>query len=149
MEIVFGLLVTIPITLVTSTVFCVLAFFFANRWPKVGRFSVFASLCVLALLLLEATFVLTVGPFHLYQRLGAAYTVWHLIGFFLGPPAVGLLVLIGTSRFIRIGPVRVGVATVLCWFACMAALLGNFIVDEDIHGVDGSGQRPTRSLFPP
>jgi hypothetical protein len=145
----FGLLFAVPVTLVTSTVFCVLAFFATQRLPSIRRVAVVCSLCVVASLLVEVVCALTVGPFRLHQRLGAAYTTWHLVGFFLGPPAVALLVLVASSPLVRVGVLRIGIATALCWFACMATLLGNIMVSEDIYGIDGSGHRPTESVFPP
>jgi hypothetical protein len=58
-------------------------------------------------------------------------------------------VYVAVSRFVRLVFVRIGLATTVCWFACMGTLFGNIMVDEDIQGIDGSGQRPTESIFPP
>ncbi len=145
----FGLLFAAPVTLVASIVFCSLAFYASQRWPRLQEVAFVSGICILALLLIELLLSVTVGPFHLHQRFGSAYAVWHLVGFFLGPPAIGFLTLLAICRLVRLTAVLIGVATLLCWLACMATLLGNIMVDEDIHGIDGSGQRPTQSVFPP
>ena len=107
------------------------------------------SVCDLAALAIEIVLSLRVGPFHLHERFGRAYWAFHMVGFFLGPPAIAVLVYVVVSRFVGLVLVRVGLTTVVCWFTCMATLLGNIMVDEDIQGIDGSGQRPTESIFPP
>jgi hypothetical protein len=144
----FGLLLAVPVTLVTSVTFCVLAFFAMQRWPTFCHIALLVAVCVVAAVAIELVLSLTVGPFHLHQRFGGAYTAWHLVAFFFGPPAIAFLVLAGMCRLARLAVVRVGVAILVCWFACMATLLGNIVIDEDIHGIDGSGQRPTDSMFP-
>lgn len=144
-----GLVFATPITFITSLVFCILAHLAFRRWPTVKHVSALVSLVIVAALLIEIVLSLRVGPFHLYQRFGHAYWAFHMFGFFLGPPAVAVLMFSAVSRFLSPVFIRVGVATMFCWCACMATLLANIIVDEDIVGIDQSGVRPTKSVFPP
>jgi hypothetical protein len=144
-----GLVLAIPVTFVTSLVFCLLAHFAFRRWPKVRRICMAVAFVIVAALAIEVVLSLRIGPYHFHQRFGRAYWTLHMVGFLLGPPAIAVLVYVAVSRFVGLVFVRVGSATVVCWFACMATLLGNIMVDEDIQGIDGSGQRPTESIFPP
>ena len=144
-----GLVLAIPVTFLASLVFCLLAYFAFRRWPRVQHICMLIALLVVGALLVEVVLSFRVGPFHLYERFGRSYWALHMVGFFLGPPAVAVVVFVAISRFVRFVLVRVGLAAAVCWFACMATLLGNIMVDEDISGIDGSGQRPTDSLFPP
>src|SRR4029077_18728282 len=145
----FGLLFAVPVTLVTSTVFCILAHFAFRRWRCVRNVAAIASLVVAAYLALEALAVFRIGPFQIYQSIGPLYWELHMVGFIFGPPVIGVLVYVGVSRFVRFAPVPIILATVVCWFMCMFTLLGSIAIDEDIHGIDGSGERPRDGLFPP
>jgi hypothetical protein len=144
-----GLVLAAPVTFVTSLVFCLLAYFAFRRWPRVQHICTVVAFLIVVALLVEIVLSLRIGPFHLYQRFGRGYWTFHLIGFLVGPPAIAMLVLVAISRFVRFVVVRVGLATVFCWLACMATLLFNIMVDEDIVGIDQSGVRPTESVFPP
>jgi hypothetical protein len=144
-----GLVFAAPVTFASSLVFCVLAHLAFRRWPMVRPICVATAFVIVAALVIEVVLSLRIGPFHLYERFGRVYWAWHMVGFVLGPPAIAVLVFVAVSRFISVVFVRVGLATVVCWFACMATLLANIMVDEDIVGIDQSGQRPTESIFPP
>ena len=41
---------------------------------------------------------------------------------------IGVLVYAGVSRFVRLAPVRVTLAILVCWFMCMLTLLGNIAI---------------------
>jgi hypothetical protein len=144
-----GLILAAPVTFVTSLVFCLLVHVTFSRWPQVRRICVAGAVLIVSALVIEVVLSLCVGPFHLHGRFGRGYGTFHMVGFLLGPPAIAVIAHLAVSRFVGLVFVRVGLATVVCWFACMATLLGNIMVDEDIHGIDGSGQRPTESIFPP
>ena len=144
-----GLVLATPLTFITSLGFCLLAHFAFRRWPGVRQVCTVVSFVIVAALIIEVALSFRIGPFHLYQRFGRAYWTFHMIGFSLGPPAIAVLVFIAVSRFVTAIFIRVGLATIFCWFACMATLFANIIVDEDIVGIDQSGLRPTKSIFPP
>ena len=144
-----GLVLATPVTFITSLVFCILVHLAFRRWPRVRHVSAVVSFVIVAALIIEVVLSLRIGPFHLYHRFGHAYWAFHLIGFFLAPPAVAVLVFAAVSRFVSAVFVRVGVATVSCWFVCMATLFANIMVDEDIVGIDQSGVRTTKSVFSP
>ena len=144
-----GLVLATPVTFITSLVFCLLAHLAFRQRPRVRQVCTAFSLVIVAALIIEVALSLRMGPFHLYQRFGRAYWTFHMIGFFLGAPAIAVLVFVAVSRFVHAVVLRVGVATLFCWFACMATLFANIMVDEDIVGIDQSGVRPTKSVFPP
>jgi hypothetical protein len=143
-----GLLLAVPVTFVTSLVFCLLAYFGFRRWPRVRHVCIVAAFWIVGYLAAEVIAVFTIGPFHLHAFLGPIYWTLHMVGFLFGPPAVAVLVFVGVSRLVRVAAVPVALATLVCWFVCMTTLLGNIAIDEDIHGIDGSGHRPTHSIFP-
>jgi hypothetical protein len=144
----FGLLFAVPVTFVTSLVFCLSAHFVFRRWARVQHFCTLGATLVVVSLLVETFLSLWIGPFYLDHRFGIFYWILHGIGFFFGPPAIGVLVFFTVSRFVRFTTVRVGLATAVCWIACMATLLANIMVDEDINGIKSSGSRPRNSIFP-
>ena len=144
-----GLVFATPVTFVSSFVFCLLAHFAFRRWPKVRRNCMAVAIVIVAALAIEVVLSLRIGPYHLHERFGRAYWTFHMAGFILGPPAMAVLVYVVVSRFVGLVFVRIGSATVVCWIACMATLLGHIMADEDIQSVDGSGQRPSESIFPP
>jgi hypothetical protein len=144
-----GLILATPVTFVTSLVFCILIHFAFHQWPKLRHTCMAAAFVIVAGLLIEVVLSLCVGPFHLHERFGDVYWALHMAGFFLGPPAIAVLVFVGVSRFVSVVFVCLGLATAFCWLACMATLVANIMVDEDIVGIDQSGERPTKSVFPP
>jgi hypothetical protein len=144
-----GLIFATPITFITSLVFCVLVHLTFRRWPRLRHICVAVAFVIVTALAIEVLLSLRVGPFHLNERFGGAYWTLHMVGFFLGPPAIAVLVFVAVSRFASVVFVRVGLATAFCWFACIATLVANVMVDEDIVGIDQSGERPARSVFPP
>lgn len=129
----FGLLLAIPVTLIASFVYAVLALALFRFLPIVGRVFVVASLLVVAVIVTEVVLLVVLGPKDTYARLGHGFTALHFLGFLLGPPAVANLILhFGRCwRWLRFFS-----ATACCWIACMSALLGNIAVDEAIGGVD-------------
>ena len=144
-----GLILALPFTLLTSLVFCGLAHKAFLRWPQVRHVASVVAVLVVSLLVIEIAFLLRIGPFHLHERLGRSFWTVHMVGFLLGPPAIAVLVITAVWRFASVGAIRVGLATFVCWLACMATLVWNIMVDEDVSGIDGSGSRPTQSIFPP
>lgn len=81
--------------------------------------------------------LVTLGAKAAYSRLGLGFAVIHEVSFWLGPPAIANLLLLGCFLKRDLWSLsKIAVATFLCWFACMAALVGNIAVDEAIVGVD-------------
>jgi len=141
----FGLLFAVPATFAASLTFCVLAHFVFRRSPRVQYFCTLGAALVVVSLIVETSLSLWIGPLRLDHRFGIFYWILHGIGFFFGPPAIGVLVFVTVSRFVRFTTVRVGLATAVCWIVCMATLLANIMVDEDINGIKSSGSRPRNS----
>ena len=138
----FGLLFAIPVTLVTSTVFCLLALRGFRRFPMLRSLAFIAASIVLCSVALELVLSLALGPLVLHQRFDGIHSVLHFANFILAPPAIASVILLPALRWGL--PLRI-VAVCACWFTCMASLLGNLVVDEAIYGVDGSGIPPTLS----
>ena len=141
----FGLIFAVPVTLVTSTVFCLLAFWAFRRFPMLRSPVCIAASIVLCSVALELVLSFAVGPLALHQRFDGIHSVLHFANFVLAPPAIACVILVATLRWgFPPLPLRI-VAVCACWFTCMASLLGNIVVDEAIYGIDGSGIPPTQS----
>jgi hypothetical protein len=132
-----GLMLALPVTLVTSTVFCLLAFCAFHRFPRLrSPVAVFASI-ILASVVLEVVLSFTFGPLSLHRHLDGLHSVVHFANFILAPPAVACVVLVRAAQS-GAGSILLRVAAIcVCWFTCMASLLGNIVVDEAIYGIDG------------
>ena len=141
----FGLIFALPVTLYTSTVFCLLAFWVLTRWPFFRPIVAVASLLVLVSVTLEIAFSIWIGPLQLRNRFGIAHAMVHFLNCLLAPPAIACAILLTCMRIRLWRWVQCVVAIGACWFACMAVLLGHIAVDEEIYGVDGSGFPPSHS----
>ena len=134
----FGLILAIPFTLLTSTVFCLLAIWVFRRFPKLRAPAFIAASVVLCFVVLEVILSVAFGPLALHRRFGGVHSVLHFANFVLAPPAITCVILVAALR--RGDPslaLRI-VAIGACWFTCMASLFGNIAVDEAIYGIDGS-----------
>lgn len=141
----FGLMFALPITLYTSTVFCLLAFWVLTQWPFLRPISGVLSSVILVSVTIELALSTWVGPLELRSRFGMIHTVMHYANCVFVPPAVACAILLTCIRFRLWRWLQCVIAIGACWFACMAVLLGHIAVDEEIYGVDGSGVPPSHS----
>lgn len=133
-----GLILALPVTLVASIVFCLLASWIFSRFPQVrSRVGFFAGIIV-ASVVLEVVLSIMFTPLWLHQHLGRFHSVIHFTNFVLAPPAVASVILIPAGHTGWRYVFRLVIATGICWFTCMASLLGHIYVDEAVHGADGS-----------
>jgi hypothetical protein len=133
----FGLLLAVPVTFVTATIYCCGAAFVLTRLRVLRRVALFGSLLVGLCILIEIVLLGTLGAKAAYSRLFVGFTVIHEISFWLGPPAVANLVLLALSTRSDTWKLpTIVVASLICWFVCMGALVGHIAVDEAIVGVD-------------
>ena len=140
-----GLMLALPVTLVTSTVFCLLAFWAFGRFPQLrSPVGVFAGI-VVGSVVLEIVLSIAFGPLSLHRHLDGLHSVVHFINFILAPPAVACVILVRAARSGTRSVLPRIAAIGVCWFTCMASLLGNIVVDEAIYGIDGSGISPTQT----
>jgi hypothetical protein len=141
----FGLIFAVPVTLVASAVFCLLTFWALRRFPMLRSPVFFAASIVLFSVALELVLSFAVGPLALHQRFDSIHSVLHFANFVLAPPAIACVIIVAALRWgFRPLPLSI-VAIGVCWFTCMASLLGNIVVDEAIYGIDGSGIPPTQT----
>jgi len=134
----FGLLFAVPVTFVASVAYAALVLAIFKFLPVFGRVLVAGSVVVVALTAAELILLATMGAKGTYADLGQRFTAMHFLGFVLGPPAVANLVFYLASRWNLKKWLGFSFATLCCWLACMAALLGNIAVDEAIVGVDAA-----------
>ena len=132
----FGLLLAVPVTFVTSVVYAAFVLAVIRFLPVAGRVLVAASWFVAALIVIELLLLAAMGARGTYAHLGHVFTAMHFLGFFLGPPAVANLVLHFATCWNLNKWFRLSSVTLCCWIACMAVLLGHIIVDEAIVGPD-------------
>ena len=138
-----GLLLAIPVTLLISAVFCVLAIWALRRFAILRVPVLVASSVIFCSVVLEIILSFALGPLALHNRFGSLHSGLHFANFVLAAPAVACLILVAALRrgsfALRL------LAICVCWFTCMASLLSNIVVYENIYGVDGSGTPPTQS----
>jgi len=133
----FGLLFAVPVTLVTSAVYCVGAAFILTKLRVLRPVALIGSLLVGLCILTEIVLLGALGAKAAYSRLGFGFTVIHEVSFWLGPPAIAtLLLLLLPIRSDTWKRRKIVVASLVCWFVCMGALFGNIAVDEAIVGID-------------
>jgi hypothetical protein len=132
----FGLLFAAPVTFVTSAAYVGLLFALFRFLPVIARVLVTLSVFVVGLIVAELVLLAALGARSTYADLGHGFTALHFAGLLLGPPAIANLVSCLGRRISLNRWLRFFSATVSCWIACMAALLGNIAVDEAIVGVD-------------
>jgi len=141
----FGLILAVPFTLLSSTAFCSLALWAFRRFPMLQSPIAVGASVILCSVALEFILSLAVGPLALHHRFDGVHSALHFANFVLAPPAIACVILVvALRRGVRPIPLRIA-AICVCWFACMASLLGNIVVSEAIYGIDGSGIPPTQS----
>ncbi len=133
----FGLMFAFPVTLVTSVVYCYGAASLFTKLRLLQSVAFAVSLSVALCILIEIILLITLGAKPTYAHLGVGFTVVHEVSFWLGPPAIAnLLLILCWLRHDIQKPPKTAIVSVVCWFACMCALLGNISVDEAIVGID-------------
>jgi hypothetical protein len=138
MEIV-GLLLAVPVMLVVSIGFC-LGAYFAFRWfPRLRLPAAILASVVLFSVMLEIGLSMAFGALAFHNCFGGFQTAMRIANMVLAAPAIAIIILVGGSRP-GVRPRAVCIAAiVVCWFACMASIVGNIVVSEAVYGVDGMG----------
>ncbi len=132
----FGLLLAFPVTLATSTIYCCGAAFILAKARALRWLAIIGSTLVVLCILTEVALLGSLGAKAAYSHLGVTFTLIHEVSFLLGPPAIAnLLLLLLPAGPDRWRSFKIGVVSLLCWAACMGALLGNIVIDEAIVGV--------------
>ena len=131
-----GLMLALPLTLVTSTVFCLLAFWAVHRFPRLSSPVAKVASIIVCSVILEVILSVGFGTLLLHRHLEPIYFVVHFTNFILAPPAVACVILVHATRLgTRTVVLRV-VAICACWLTCMVSLLGSWAVNEAIYGID-------------
>jgi hypothetical protein len=132
-----GLILALPVALAVSVAYCIGAALVLTKQKALRPVTLFGSSLVLCGILTEALLLANHGAKGVYARFGIGFALLHEVSFWLGPPAFANLALLGCFLRADAGRLtRVAIPSLLCWFACIGALVGNIAVDEAIVGVD-------------
>jgi hypothetical protein len=124
----------IPVTLVTSAVYCVVAAYVFTRFQKVRWLALVGSLAVGAFVLTEVLLVVTLGAKEAYSRFGIGFWGIHAVSFVFGPPAFANVLLFENSKSALWRKIQVGLVSLVCWVSCMGSILADILLDESIFG---------------
>ena len=131
----FGIVFSIPVAFVMSMSYCALLAKVVSRFEPLRRFLYIASLCVLALFLIELIMLVSIGAVRSRAVVGPGFYVAHLALFFLGTPALANTLVLR----VRTGPLgKWYVAGVLCTVFAVFLVLLQYGVSEALYGVDGT-----------
>lgn len=131
-----GLLIAIPVSLVASVVYTVLAVETFERWPLIEKVGVSLSRVIAVMLLFEVALVVTIGPKSAYTEFQHAFTTLHFVVLLLFPPAFANLILRASTKAHYRKWLRNVVSMGCCWISCMAILIGQIMINESIVGID-------------
>jgi hypothetical protein len=132
----FGILLAMPVTFVTSLVYAALIIPAGRRWIFVQWALLVSAGLVGVFVLSEGLALLIFGAKGSYARFGHFFTVVHFVNCIFTPPAVAHVAFYLVSRLTkRIGMQFIAVVSA-CWFTCIAAIFGHFVIDEAIVGPD-------------
>jgi hypothetical protein len=138
----FGLLLAILLTGFISVIYSGGMTFLLHRarwlrWPILTLSGIIAANLGAELILL-----FSIGAKHAYSLFGLGFTIMHETNFFLASASVANFILVAFTFWTGDKWSKWGfsfLSTIpICWFMCMAMLIGNISVDEAIVGVNAS-----------
>ena len=131
---ILGILLSVPVALIASAVYCFLLSRLQTRWPRFSRFLFGASLVVLVGLGVEVILLAVLGAVRSRDLFGPGFYVAHLVLFFVGVPSLAtLLVIGGRGRWLG----KWYVVAPLCAVFAFGLVLLQYFVAESLYGVDG------------
>jgi hypothetical protein len=132
----FGLILAVPITLVTSTIYCLGAAFLLSEICAFRPAALVGSMFVCFCILSEVVLCKTVGAKTAYSRYSVGFYELHMLCFWFGPPAIANMLLLLFSVWKNSWKyLKITISIVICWFACMGFLFENIAIHEEIDEV--------------
>ena len=132
---VLGIALSVPVAFVASAVYCFLVARVVARIGPLGRVMWAASVLVLVGLGVEVGLLVALGAVRSRAAIGPAFYAAHVAFFFLGPPALGNLLILRRPNPI----VPWYWAVPLCTLLAFGLVLLQYGVSEALFGVDGMG----------
>jgi hypothetical protein len=133
---VLAIALSVPLAIVASVVYCFVLGKVIARFETPSRWLRRASFIIVGLITLEFVLVLTVGAVKSRQLIGPGYYIVHLVGFFLGMPALANILLLSQRTP---GVKRLLVAAGICAVFGVSLVFLQYHVSEALYGVDGIG----------
>ena len=132
---IFGILLSIPAALVSSTVYSFLLWKFVSRWPRISEWLRRVSWGVLVTCAVEGVLILTIGTLRTRVLVGSMFYPVHLFIFFASPPALANLLVLQPKRT----PISSWyVAPVFCTMLAFGLVLMQYSVSEALYGINGN-----------
>jgi hypothetical protein len=136
----FGIILSIPAAFVASLVYCVAVAVSVVKFPRLASAMWGASFTVLLMVAAEFILVIVRGAIGTRELVGPSYYPLHVVGFFLGPPSLGNVMLLWRRAPPQGGWWTLVAAAVLaCTALAFALVLLQYGVTEALYGIDGSG----------
>ena len=132
---VLGIALSVPVAFAACLVYCFLLARIVIHLDRLRRALWAASAFVLLAVAVEVALLATLGAVRSRAIIGPAFYVGHVALFFLGPPALGNLLVLWPPR----GMVRWYWAVPLCTLLAFGLVLLQYGVSDALFGVDGMG----------
>ena len=129
-----GIALSVAVAFVASLIYSILITTAVRRFDRLRRALWWASTAVLGWFAVEVVLLVIVGAVRARTLLGPAFYGLHLAVFFLGPPALANILLLG-RRVLR----RWYWVVPICTLFAFVLVLLQYGVSEALYGVDGSG----------
>ena len=133
MEVLFRF-VAVPITLVTSIVFCLLAYFTLNKMPVLlGPTTVISKVLIV---LVSVSFAIGIwpGPKVAFEQARLFYWAFYAGCLIVGPPAVAAFLMAVAIKKDEGKKTALYLPTLACWFTCVTLVFWDLYVSEAIYG---------------
>ena len=131
----FGIIFSFPAAFGFSAVYSFAVKRITLRWDRISHLLLWASLLILALLILEFIGVLTVGPLTLRAAVGSFFYPVHVALFFLAVPSLA-----NTLQLQRASPYlsKWYITALACAIVGLSVVLLQYHVSESLYGIDGT-----------
>jgi hypothetical protein len=127
-----AIVLSIPVAFVACLVYCFLIAKYVVHTETLRRAMCAVSAVVLAAIAIEITLLATLGAVASRAAIGPAFYVAHVIGFFLGTPALANMLVLGKHGKI----LRWYWAIPICTLFAFGSVLLQYGVSEALYGVD-------------
>jgi hypothetical protein len=131
-----GLALAFPTVLVANLAYAAFAGLLLSRIGRLRPWLMWSSSAILALIALDIVLVATIGAVSSRQALGPSYWTLHLVGVFLGAPALANVLLIPGGRAWYH---RWYLAAAICYVFGMFLVFFQVGVGDALFGPDGVG----------
>lgn len=123
-----------PVSLVASIVFCLLAWLSLRKWPQLSpACSVLAGVGCVAVAMCIAISVWP-GATSMNQKWPLFYGLFYRFCFLIGPPAIATLLIVDAVKKKKGKTAALLLPIIACFFVCVVFLIGDIAVYEAAYG---------------